>query len=252
MTSSSQVSGSVSTTFGGVPRVCRGPGIACTAPSGGTRTSTDLPGTRAASSSSVKRTAVRTCVRSAVPVRQAASAAAPVSTSILRATITPTVEGVARMRPPARPVGSERTGRKGWTVSERGFFSRITDPIAERVREGVDSVEEKVKAAIQAQTDKVRAAAQAKAQAYGPSVVSFGVAGVLVWLGTLCLVAAAVIGLSEVLHPALAALVVSAVLFLTAGILGLWGKSNLPKSPEQASKAVRLPEEDHTDHFWTD
>ena len=38
------VAGSVSTTFGGVPRVCRGPSITCTAPNGGTRTSTELPG----------------------------------------------------------------------------------------------------------------------------------------------------------------------------------------------------------------
>src|SRR5690625_1814789 len=54
------VSMSVSTTFGGVPRVCRGPAIACTAAAGGTRTSTELPGEVAASSSRVNRTAVRT------------------------------------------------------------------------------------------------------------------------------------------------------------------------------------------------
>ena len=39
-----QVAASVSTTFGGVPRVCRGPSTTCTAPNGGTRTSTELPG----------------------------------------------------------------------------------------------------------------------------------------------------------------------------------------------------------------
>ena len=48
MASRSQVSGSVSTTFGGVPRVCRGPAIACTATNGGTRTSTERPGACAA------------------------------------------------------------------------------------------------------------------------------------------------------------------------------------------------------------
>ncbi|NLF04821.1 MAG: phage holin family protein [Actinomycetales bacterium] len=141
-------------------------------------------------------------------------------------------------------------------MSERGFFSRITEPITERVREGVDNVEEKVKGAIQAQTDKVKAAAQAKAEEYGRSVVSFGVAGVLGWLGILSLVAAAILGLSEVLHPALAAVVVSAVLFLVAGLLGLYGKSNLPKSPEPAAPGPVTPalrqQDESVDHFWTD
>ena len=52
------VGASVSTTFGGVPRLWAGPSMHCTAPCGGTRTSTDRPGCRAASSSSVYRTAV--------------------------------------------------------------------------------------------------------------------------------------------------------------------------------------------------
>jgi hypothetical protein len=44
-----QVAGSVSTTAGGVPRVCRTPGMTCAAAYGGTRTSTELPGARSAS-----------------------------------------------------------------------------------------------------------------------------------------------------------------------------------------------------------
>lgn len=144
-------------------------------------------------------------------------------------------------------------------MSERGFFSRITEPITERVREGVDNVEEKVKNAIQSQTDKVKGAIQSKAQEYAPSVVSFGVAGVLGWLGVLSLVAAAIIGLSEVLHPAMAAVVVSAALFLIAGILALYGKSSLPKSdePDDADKTAPVTpalrqQDDSVDHFWTD
>lgn len=141
-------------------------------------------------------------------------------------------------------------------MSERGFFSRMTEPITERVREGVDNVEEKVKSAIQAQTDKVKAAVQAKVQEYVPSVVSFGVAGILAWLGTLSLVAAAILGLSEVLHPALAAVVVSAALFLIAGGLGLYGKSSLPKSPDPTGSGPVTPalrqQDENVDHFWTD
>ena len=47
--SSTNTTGSASTTLGGVPRVCRGPGARrsnCTAAYGGTRTSTDRPGAR--------------------------------------------------------------------------------------------------------------------------------------------------------------------------------------------------------------
>ena len=38
------MSGSVSTTFGGVPRVCRGPATHCTTAYGGIRTSVDAAG----------------------------------------------------------------------------------------------------------------------------------------------------------------------------------------------------------------
>ena len=38
------VGASISTTAGGVPRVCRAPSMHCTTANGGTRTSTDAPG----------------------------------------------------------------------------------------------------------------------------------------------------------------------------------------------------------------
>src|SRR5699024_5432003 len=65
----------VSTTFGGVPRVWRGPAMHCVAPNGGTRTSTLLPSARAASSSSVNRTAVATDERAGGPASGFDSAA---------------------------------------------------------------------------------------------------------------------------------------------------------------------------------
>src|SRR5699024_601459 len=67
VTRPNHTSAEVSTTFGGVPRVCRGPAMHCVTPNGGTRTSTLLPSARAASSSSVNRTAVATVERSAGP-----------------------------------------------------------------------------------------------------------------------------------------------------------------------------------------
>lgn len=140
-------------------------------------------------------------------------------------------------------------------MTERGFFSRITEPITERVREGVDNVEEKVKGAITSMTDKAKEAVQSKVQDYQRSVVSFGVAGVLGWLGILSLVAAAILGVSVWLHPALAALVVALALFLIAGVLGAYGKSRLPQAPDPEPKRVApaLREQDEgVDHFWTD
>lgn len=54
------VCASHSTTFGGVPRVCRGPSRHWTAPNGGIRTSSVFPGCRCSSSSRRNRTAVAT------------------------------------------------------------------------------------------------------------------------------------------------------------------------------------------------
>ena len=65
----SQVAASVSTTFGGVPRVCRGPSMHWTATCGGTRSSTERPGTCWASQ--------RADVFTAAPPRPAAAARLP-------------------------------------------------------------------------------------------------------------------------------------------------------------------------------
>lgn len=140
-------------------------------------------------------------------------------------------------------------------MTQRGFFTRITEPLVERVREGVDNVEDKIKSAITSATDKAKETVQSKVEEYQRSVISFGVAGVLAWLGLLSLVAAAILGVSVWLHPALAALVVAVVLLVVAGILGAYGKSHLPKSPDPAPKRVTpaLPAQDEgVDHFWTD
>ncbi|PKV78072.1 hypothetical protein ATK86_2433 [Nocardia fluminea] len=55
--SNNQVRASVSTTFGGFPRVCRGPSMHCTATNGGTRTSTECPGALPAKARTVPFTA---------------------------------------------------------------------------------------------------------------------------------------------------------------------------------------------------
>src|SRR5690625_4260956 len=87
MASANQTSGLISTTFGGVPRVWRGPAMHWTAPQGGTRTSTERPGASEARVCSVQRTAIAMTVRPA-PSGSAAhwrSALKPSSRDILRA-----------------------------------------------------------------------------------------------------------------------------------------------------------------------
>src|SRR5215472_8549565 len=87
---SSQVSGSVSTTFGGVPRVCRGPGTHWMAANGGTRTSTVRPGTRSSSRCRLYRTAARSAGRSGgEPAASASVTAARLAAPRARSVATP-------------------------------------------------------------------------------------------------------------------------------------------------------------------
>ncbi len=140
-------------------------------------------------------------------------------------------------------------------MTERGFFTRITDTVSEKVREGVETIEEKIKGAVTSMTDKAKDAVQTKVEEYQRSVVAFGVAGVLGWLAVLSLLAAAILGLSEWFHPAVAAVIVAGVLLLVAALLGVYGKSNLPSNPDPDQKATTpaLRQQDEgVDHFWTD
>jgi hypothetical protein len=74
------VRGSVSTTFGGVPRRCCGPEIHCTAMKGGILTSTLAPGAAAASVRAVNRTARASSPRAGTgrePSRSQSATASP-------------------------------------------------------------------------------------------------------------------------------------------------------------------------------
>lgn len=79
--SKSQVRGSVSTTFGGVPLVCRGPSTHCTATKGGTRTSTEWPGAAAARVRTVARTAAASSGRAGAGVESSRSHALTAATA---------------------------------------------------------------------------------------------------------------------------------------------------------------------------
>ena len=72
--SCTHATGSASTTFGGVPRVWRGPSTHCTALYGGTRSSTWCPGASSASRSARPRTASASAVRPRSPASTAVTA----------------------------------------------------------------------------------------------------------------------------------------------------------------------------------
>jgi Putative Actinobacterial Holin-X, holin superfamily III len=82
-----------------------------------------------------------------------------------------------------------------------------------------------------------------KARTAGRGAGLFGGSGVLALYGTGCLLAAAIIALSGVLRPWLAALIVGVALFAAAGIAALAGKSQVRKAtppvPRQAAGSVK-------------
>jgi hypothetical protein len=71
--------------------------------------------------------------------------------------------------------------------------------------------------------------AKHKAKALGLGVGMFGASGVLAFFGAGCGVAAAVLGLANVLRPWLAAVIVAAALFVVAGVLALAGRAGVKR-----------------------
>ena len=71
----------------------------------------------------------------------------------------------------------------------------------------------------------------------------FGVSGLVALYGAGCLLAGAILGLSRVLEPWLAALIVGAALLLVSGIAAVLGKARLKKAtplvPAQATDSVK-------------
>ncbi len=144
---------------------------------------------------------------------------------------------------------------------QRGFFSRVTDPVADLLHREFVKLEESIKAKIDAAKESVTSSIQSKVDEYKASVVAFVVGAVLAVLGLLVLVAAAVLALTLVLQPWAAALVVAATFFLVAALLFWYGKRSLPGQDDEAEAAqaaadraaARARDEvEDVDHIWTD
>ena len=82
-----------------------------------------------------------------------------------------------------------------------------------------------------------------KGKQAGIGVGMFGASGLIALYGVGCLLACAILGISRVLQPWLAALIVGAALLLVSGIAALLGKARLQKAaplvPAQAAGSVK-------------
>jgi uncharacterized membrane protein YqjE len=90
-----------------------------------------------------------------------------------------------------------------------------------------------------------QAEAKQKAKLLGLGVGMFGASGVLALFGAMCGVAAAVLGLANVMSGWLAAVLVAVALFLGAGVVALAGRREVRHgSPPVPTEAVRSTKDD--------
>ena len=135
-----------------------------------------------------------------------------------------------------RAVASRAEGRTQMTeptkqpseLSTGELFTAVTQDLSRLVRDEIRLAQAEV---------------STKAKAAGVGIGAFGGAGVLALYGLGVLLAAAVLGLANVVSPWLAALVVGVVLFVVAGVAALVGKRKLsqgaPPVPTQAIESVK-------------
>jgi uncharacterized membrane protein YqjE len=121
---------------------------------------------------------------------------------------------------------------------------RPEDKVAEpSTAELVQRASEQVSRLIRDELALAKAELAEKGKHAGIGVGLFGGTGVLGLYGLTALLAAAVLGLAEVMPGWLAALIVAAVLFVMAGVLALMGRRQVqqaaPPMPEGAAESVR-------------
>jgi hypothetical protein len=112
-------------------------------------------------------------------------------------------------------------------------------PTAELVKD----MSELVPRLVRQELDLARAELTQKGKRAGAGAGLLGGSGVVAWFAAAVLVAAAVLGLAEVMPAWAAALIVGAVLLVIAGVLGLLGRSQvrkaLPPIPREAVASTK-------------
>jgi hypothetical protein len=117
-------------------------------------------------------------------------------------------------------------------------------PLAEQsTAELVQRASEQLSRLVREELQLAKAELARKGRNAGIGVGLFGGAGVFTVYGTAALVAAAILGLAEVLAGWLAALIVGAALVAVAGLMALFGRGQVkravPPVPEDAVRSVR-------------
>lgn len=87
--------------------------------------------------------------------------------------------------------------------------------------------------------------AKQKAKKLGIGIGMFGASGMMALFGAMCVTAAAVLGLANVVAPWLAAVIVAVALFVVAGVLALTGRAGVKRgTPPVPTEAVESAKTD--------
>jgi hypothetical protein len=131
----------------------------------------------------------------------------------------------------ARPDVALRThGPAAQDASVGELTSRLTEQVSRLVRD---------------ELALAQLEAKQKARRIGVGIGMFGASGGLAVFGAMCAVAAAVLGVANVLPAWLAALIVAGALFLVAGLLALIGKAGIKRgTPPVPTEAVQSTKAD--------
>lgn len=135
---------------------------------------------------------------------------------------------------------SDNAGATSAAVAAR---TASDDPADKTIGELFRSMSEDLSALVRDEIRLAQAEVGQKAKKAGIGIGAFGGAGVVALYGLGVLIAAAVLGLSNVLSPWLAALIVAVVLFVVAGVAALVGKKQLsqaaPPVPTETIASVK-------------
>ena len=111
------------------------------------------------------------------------------------------------------------------------------------VGELVSRASEQLTTLVRGEMRLVQAEMTEKGRRSGKGLGLFGGAGAVAWFGVGALVAAAILGLSVVVAPWLAAVIVGAALLLIASVLAMVGKREVsqatPMLPQESMESVR-------------
>jgi hypothetical protein len=132
----------------------------------------------------------------------------------------------------SQDMSTSTAGRSGHTVHDDPTLGALVSDLTQQVPQLIRS---EMRLAQAEMTEKGKRA--------GLGIGMFSAAGLLAFFGLACVITTAILALANVVPDWLAALIVGAVLFLGAGVVGLLGKRKVqeaaPAAPEHAIESVK-------------